>query len=166
MTLRDLTLERWSDAELHAVEPEADVPMASETRHQLLDITGGWPDVLEPVLAGGRQDGVTSMIDTATRQAQRVVDDGWDVLAQRVGVSRGSGEEQVLDSLLEWDEPITRVDLAELLPAWPAQRLTASLELLVESGVVHQISGLESEEPSSVAYRVNPLVARTMKASR
>lgn len=162
---RDLTLERWSDAELHAVEPEADVPLSSETRLQLLDLTGGWPDVLDPVLASGRQNGVAGMIEFATQQAQRVVDGGWDSLARHVGIDPGSREEQVLESLLEWDEPINRDDLADLLSWWSPQQLTASLEMLVASGVVHVVQGSSPEVPG-VAYRANPLVARTMKAGR
>lgn len=163
--VRELTLTRWSDAELHAVEPEADVPMTSETRDHLLDLTGGWPDILEQVLADGRRDGVTTMIEIARAQAQKVVDEGWSTLAQKVGVPSDSGAGAVLEVLLDWDEPMGREDLAEWIVSSSPDQLTANLDLLVATGVIHVVERPDGMA-SAPAYSANPLVARVIKAPR
>lgn len=159
--VRELTVQLWSDVELRAVEPEADVPLEAHVRQQLLDLTGGWPSVLEPVLAQGRRTDVAAMLSRARTEAQKVVDHGWDVLAERIGVVRGGVEEQVLTALIEWGEPVTREDLADLLPGLGAQRLTDALDVLLRSGAV-QLGGVSGNHLGPT-LRVNSLVARTVK---
>lgn len=162
--VRELTVELWTDIELRAVEPEADVPLDAEVRQQLLDLTGGWPAVLEPVLAHGRRTDVAAMLSRAKTEAQKVVDQGWDALSERIGVARGGMEEQVLSTLIEWGEPVSREDLADLLPTLETQRLTDALDILMRSGAV-QISSGGVQQPTPT-LRVNTLVRRSVKQAQ
>lgn len=157
--VREVTTQPWTDAELCAVEPEADVPLDADVRTELLHVTGGWPEVLEPVLAHRRTD-VTAILRHANLEANKVNDRGWDAFATHLGVPRGGLEELVLTTLLDWGEPIGRIDLANLLAKQDAQQLTDALEALVLSGAAENVGG----QPGSV-FRVNPLVARTMEQS-
>lgn len=161
--VRELVLEPWSDAELRAVEPEADVSLNSDVRAELLTLTGGWPDVLDPVLANGRRTEVSAMLATAASEAQRVVDRGWPDLADRLGIPVQGAEKHVLDQLLDWDEPMARDDLADLLSTWEAKQLTSVLDHLTLTGAVHPVT---ARQQAGIIYRVNPLIARTIKASR
>lgn len=159
--VRELTLEPWTDIELRAVEPEADVPLDADVRSDLLDLTGGWPDVLEPVLAHARRKDATTMLDLAKREAQKVIDRGWDAFAAQIGVTRDGVEEHVLTTLLEWGEPVGRDDLADLLVNWEPERLTGALDALTRSGAVQPVGGAAPQ--AGLMFVVNPLVARTIK---
>lgn len=159
---REVTLAPWTDEELRAVEPEADVPLNADVRRKLLELTGGWPDVLDLVLERGREKDLTTMIHLAEAEAHKVVEAGWPRFADRIGVSRGGVEERVLKTLLEWGEAAGRDDLAELLPSWEPERVSEALESLVRSGAIRPRAAegaLAGEE-----YLVNPLVGRTIQA--
>ncbi len=159
--VRELTVELWTDIELRAVEPEADVPLDADVRQQMLDLTGGWPAVLEPVLAHGRRTDVAAMLSRAKTEAQKVVDQGWDAFAERIGVARGGLEEQVLTTLIEWGEPVSREDLADLLPTLEPQLLTDALDVLIRSGGIQRWGG--GAQQLGPTFRVNTLVRRTVK---
>ncbi len=162
--VRELTLEPWTDVELRAVEPEADVSLGGDVRAQLLDLTGGWPDVLEPVLEAARRTDVTAMLSHAKAESQKVIDQGWDAFAAQIGVLAGGVEDRVLRTLLEWGEPVGRDDLAELLPMWEPHRLTDALDALGRSGAVQTVDG-PTQQPG-LKFRVNPLVARTIQQGK
>lgn len=158
--IHDLLLKPWSDVELRAVEPETDVPLSAETRKRLLALTGGWPEVLEPVLARGRRTDVLTMLAVAETESEKVLAAGWPTLAERLGVPLGGLDEKVLMSLLEWADPIGRDDLVELLGPLEPGELGATLDGLALSGAV-ALTPTTAARPAT--YRLNALVARALK---
>lgn len=163
-TVREVLLKPWSDAELRAVEPEADVPLDADVRLALLDVTGGWPEVLEPALAFGRGADVQGMLDRSAAEARRVVDRGWAALAERIGVAPGGDDETVLQTLVDWDDAVSREDLSDLVPAMDVPRLTQAIADLVAVGALQPAKA--SSRAAAPTYRINPLVARTLQQGR
>lgn len=160
--MRLVVLAPWSDAELHAVEPEADVELASATRTELLEVTGGWPRVLEGVLETGRRHGVQGMLNAARQEADSVAAAGWEAFATSIALHPGSNAESVLSALVEWGESISRADLTDLLPSLDGPELERSLMVLESTGAIRVTSG--HDQAGGAVYQMNPLVARCWRA--
>jgi len=161
-SVRLVVLAPWSDAELHAVEPEADVELASATRTELLEVTGGWPRVLEGVLETGRRHGVQGMLNAARQEADSVAAAGWEAFATSIALHPGSNAESVLSALVEWGESISRADLTDLLPSLDGPELERSLMVLESTGAIRVTSG--HDQAGGAVYQMNPLVARCWRA--
>jgi hypothetical protein len=148
-----IELKPWGEDSLQAWAPECSYPLAShKERQDLLDVTGGWPDLVESIVTAvsdgvppprAREEASESILNAEARAA----------FLANVGLI-GEEELRVAQTAASWSEAVTFSDLLELLGADEHQLITV-LNTLVGLAVLRRSA-------SGDTYRINSLIAELL----
>lgn len=155
LALQRTVLQPWTDDALQAWAPECAYPLVSlKDRAELMEATGGWPEVIEAAVAGAR-----SGLPPARAREQVVEMMYGDKQASRflvsVGLRADADADRVAGVVANWSDEISFNDLSELVDITGGELLQV-VDRLVDMAVLRRSAGGDS-------YRVNPLIARLLQ---
>ena len=155
LALQRTVLQPWTDDALQAWAPECAYPLVSfKDRAELMEATGGWPEVIEAAVASARS-GLPAA--RARQQASETIN-GEKEASQflvSVGLRADADADRVAGVVANWADEISFNDLSELVDIAEGELLQV-VDRLVDMAVLRRSAGGDS-------YRVNPLIARLLQ---
>ena len=153
--LQQIALQLWTDDALQAWAPECGYSLTSvKERGELLEATGGWPEVIEAAASAARRG------MPAARARQQAVettcgDKQRSQFLVSVGLRGDPNAEGVAEVIATWSDEIQFNDLGELVDIVEGELLQV-VDRLVDMAVLRRSAGGDS-------YRLNPLIARLLQ---
>jgi len=150
-------LRPWTEETLRAWAPECPYPLTSERdRNELLGATGGWPELVESVVASASK-GLSQA--RALEQSLAFLEEPAvrDAFLASVGLAPTSELADVVRVAQDWGGPVTFPELVELIEREDTD-VSALVQTLVEMGGLARLAGGD-------VYSVNPLVGRLVVAT-
>ena len=140
---------------MRAWAPDCAYPLSTaEQRKELLETTGGWPQLVEAAVSASRA-GVTD--SRARQEATALLSDGQAAteFLLSVGLSADPLADEVAEMASNWSDEIAFDDLATLVEA-DREAVLAAVTRLVDLGVL-------SWGSSGDAYVINPLIVTLLR---
>ncbi len=155
LSLQRTVLQPWTDDALQAWAPECAYPLVSlKDRAELMDATGGWPEVIEAAVAGARSGLPAARARQQAAEMMRGEKEASQFLIS-VGLRVDAEADRVAGVVANWADEISFNDLSELVDIAEGELLQV-VDRLVDMAVLRRSAGGDS-------YRVNPLIARLLQ---
>jgi hypothetical protein len=156
----DISVERvrikpWTQDALRAWAPDCVYPLSTaQQRAQLLEATGGWPQLVEAAVRSARSGAAEAR---ACQKAAASLKDGKNSMEflLSVGLSTDPIADEAAEIASSWSDEITFDDLATLVEA-DRETVLASVGRLVNLAVL-------SSGSSGDSYHINPLIASLLR---
>lgn len=157
----DVELERvrirpWTDDSLRAWSPDCVYPLSTaKQRAQLLEATGGWPQLVEAAIRAAR----SGMPETrACQEVEGSLSDsqGCMKFLLTVGLSTDSIADEIAEIAARWSDEIAFEELVTLVDG-DADTVLTSVSRLVDLAILRRGS-------SGDVYSINPLIARLLRS--
>jgi hypothetical protein len=149
-------IKPWTNDSLRAWAPDCVYPLnTAGQRDQLLEATGGWPQLVETAVRAARAGKTEAKAcEEAAESLSNVVDASNFLLT--VGLSADPVADEMAEIVANWSDEITVDDLAALIDS-DADSLLTAIARLEDLAVLRRAPGGDS-------YRVNPLIARLLRS--
>ena len=145
----------WTNDSLRAWAPDCAYPLSTaEQRKELLETTGGWPQLVEAAVSASRAGATDSR---ARQEATALLSDGQAAteFLLSLGLSADPLADEVAEMASNWSDEIAFDDLATLVEA-DREAMLAAVTRLVDLGVL-------SWGSSGDAYVINPLIVTLLR---